>query len=1022
MYLGLAEASGLRRRRLGTCPNPDNGVFPTPPTGTSGCEALFDEDFESGTNGWTGNLGATASISNVDHTSNYLLVSNRVSDWQGPMLEISDAVRNCHMSGMNYFFSAKIRLSKPAGGTSNCAATGNNCPIMKWNHMNRLEQMRSWNLTKFTGPMTDGTFMHWGGEFSIPDSYVNLTDIFAAITIVGPEQGVDIALDDFVLTSPPATAFPDPTAVCDNLIVNGDAQQAGGFAYPFRPFIKNENIVVKTDEATPYFSIEKRSYKWSSITQTLTEGCIRDGMMYHFSADVRSHNATHQNIVRVMLRRGNGSGGYTFSVITTCVAGNALGWVTCSADFTFKKDEFKYPPFDLVFITDDTAAFDWRSLSFSTITCGAISIGSAGAAVGCNRVVKVNVESQTSQSITLDVTNGTTTTPVSSTFISATEHTDTHWYLSRRTFSFTLPSDGYTGDFKLSGADAWPYFAEVILGAEPNATECPNFLTSFDVNVPPPAATYCDQVVRNGDFESGATVKELEWYHTGGGLKIANGVTGRALSTAGRTNTAHGLAQFLDTRCMVYGQKYEITAKVKMVYSDAAATGNPTCDPNTVLPGPGKCPRANIRTSIATQPTSYLNDVGKTLGPIVPGEWNDLFGSFRVTQEMVDADNVALYFEGPETGVDILLDDVSLVPVAGSTSECIYNGDFESGDTREWGCLGNGCGIRVTPAGTGYGNTGYAMETTARTYGYWGMTQELDLQCIKPDTLYEVNAVVKLKDASGAPDSCNPAQYYQGLADYCPVVKMRLGEAAESEAVLGRTTGPYDSNGWNKVYGVFSLTSAQLNVPFITAYIGWVKPNTNIVVDNVSIKPADANTYGVPDASCSNLVRNGDAEIGDTRFWHSKTPATGQITVVAGNGGGNAFRHHDRNAACVTTCTSINTGMFQHLPASCMTDGSSWTFSADFKLYDSAGTSVGCDSNIIGDCPMIRIEAFNGGGSDLVGTSLKGTSMIANQWNTFSQTFTVDNTYASKDNFAIFVQLAKTKDYDIDNIRVVPAV
>ena len=42
---------------------------------------------------------------------------------------------------------------------------------------------------------------------------------------------------------------------------------------------------------------------------------------------------------------------------------------------------------------------------------------------------------------------------------------------------------------------------------------------------------------------------------------------------------------------------------------------------------------------------------------------------------------------------------------------------------------------------------------------------------------------------------------------------------------------------------------------------------SNILIDDVSIKPADESTYGILD--CNQLVRNGDAEIGDASFWVS---------------------------------------------------------------------------------------------------------------------------------------------------------
>ena len=57
-----------------------------------------------------------------------------------------------------------------------------------------------------------------------------------------------------------------------------------------------------------------------------------------------------------------------------------------------------------------------------------------------------------------------------------------------------------------------------------------------------------------------------------------------------------------------------------------------------------------------------------------------------------------------------------------------------------------------------------------------------------------------------------------------------------------------------------------MTLPSIVFYIGWGRANMNLIVDDISIKPVDEDTYGVP--TCTQLIRNGDAEIGDARFWY----------------------------------------------------------------------------------------------------------------------------------------------------------
>ena len=66
----------------------------------------------------------------------------------------------------------------------------------------------------------------------------------------------------------------------------------------------------------------------------------------------------------------------------------------------------------------------------------------------------------------------------------------------------------------------------------------------------------------------------------------------------------------------------------------------------------------------------------------------------------------------------------------------------------------------------------------------------------------------------------------------------------------------------------------MLTWPTMVVYVGWSGADLNIQIDDISIKPADENTYGILD--CNQLVCNGDAEIGDARFWVSS-----EIVILA---------------------------------------------------------------------------------------------------------------------------------------------
>ena len=54
------------------------------------------------------------------------------------------------------------------------------------------------------------------------DMHVNATDLFSMLIISGPEAGIDINIDDFSISLPPAETYGDVNNARGNLIRNGD--------------------------------------------------------------------------------------------------------------------------------------------------------------------------------------------------------------------------------------------------------------------------------------------------------------------------------------------------------------------------------------------------------------------------------------------------------------------------------------------------------------------------------------------------------------------------------------------------------------------------------------------------------------------------------------------------------------------------------------------------------------------------------------------------------------------------------
>merc|ERR1712083_439275 len=207
--------------------------------------------------------------------------------------------------------------------------------------------------------------------------------------------------------------------------------------------------------------------------------------------------------------------------------------------------------------------------------------------------------------------------------------------------------------------------------------------------------------------------------------------------------------------------------------------------------------------------------------------------------------------------------------------------------------------------------------------------------------------------------------------------------------------------------------------------------------DDVSITAADENTVGVPDENCTQLVRNGDAEVGDTRFWYILGGANyGTIDIVSpGAGGtGNAFHHSGIRSLG-------QNGMLQQLDNYCMPICSKWRVYGEFKLFNGDGSDYACNLEAndkctqtqetrrlqvapesIG-CPVLHIKSAEGGGGGWSNHRLvnsRTADFVNNDgWYIFEADFVVDFEMDSKAEFFLMVSNVESSvTYMVDNISV----
>ena len=96
------------------------------------------------------------------------------------------------------------------------------------------------------------------------------------------------------------------------------------------------------------------------------------------------------------------------------------------------------------------------------------------------------------------------------------------------------------------------------------------------------------------------------------------------------------------------------------------------------------------------------------------------------------------------------------------------------------------------------------MATITRDAGFWGIDQLLETDCFTANTMYEINAYLKIADYNGTTVSCDPYNYYQGLASFCPVILIKDpdNDRYKMKTRSATTVGPYHESGWNHLYGL----------------------------------------------------------------------------------------------------------------------------------------------------------------------------------------------------------------------------
>lgn len=343
--------------------------------------------------------------------------------------------------------------------------------------------------------------------------------------------------------------------------------------------------------------------------------------------------------------------------------------------------------------------------------------------------------------------------------------------------------------------------------------------------------------------------------------------------------------------------------------------------------------------------------------------------------------------------------------------EIVLNGSFEEG-TKGWKYIGPATGMKLVA-----GTSGNALSTVTREQWFFGQAQNVNKDCFGLGTSYVISADVKIEDYDGNPVSCDPFNKYFST-ETCPHLAIKLtGEKEVASHDVGFPVGPWKLGEWNKIYGIFEATTEFYHQQNLELYVTKAAKDRNVIIDNVSLKPVNQDTFGV--TSCNNLIRNGNADIGDSRFWRIKGNGdAGEIRVESpGASGKYAFLHRGERKS------NFN-GMWQEIDQKCMYPDSAWKISFKMILLDSAGIETSCDkTQFRGDasCPNVMVESHTvdkGLASTIVHNEAPG-HWESTGWNTFEGTFTVTSDHLAKDETSIFINnVPSSYGYKIDDFTM----
>lgn len=260
-------------------------------------------------------------------------------------------------------------------------------------------------LSRYSNAMY-GEFVDFSGSFKVPEGHFLDGQNRFLFRIGDVNVETDITIDDFRIELPPANFFSSSSNdICNELILNGDAEGLDGFSH--YPMESSSYISIAQDEGSSnrYFKLSKRSDRSSSMQSFVDPNCLSKGDMYLFSVKARIHSES----ARAYEIQFDGESDYK---IVHCPAQKLSdGWVTCSGEVIISEivAGFTEVKWELNFVDDGiTVDIDFDDMSLKNLGFVSKLVVSKEDAQCWGEGSKVHISSSLFYSFNAKVKNGDT--------------------------------------------------------------------------------------------------------------------------------------------------------------------------------------------------------------------------------------------------------------------------------------------------------------------------------------------------------------------------------------------------------------------------------------------------------------------------------------------------------------------------------------------------------------------------------------------------------------------------------------